>query len=142
MNMMKKLFVQSMVISTSILFLNGINFVFQHFTGNDISLAWYQPITIILTGVLCSLPSILLENMDQWNRKKVWFMVVLHCLTLYAVVIGASFLFHWYSGLDGYVGVSVIFFTIYAFVWLTNRWLDKKDEKKINKALDAIRDKE
>lgn len=69
-------------------------------------------------------------------------MIALHCLTLYAVVIGASFLFHWYSGLDGYVGVSVIFFTIYAFVWLTNRWLDKKDEKKINKALDAIRDKE
>ena len=38
--------------------------------------------------------------------------------------------------------VSVIFFLVYAFVWLSSLWLDKQDEKKINRALDAIRDEE
>ena len=49
MNMVKKLFVQSMIIATSILFLNGINMAIQHFAGNDITLQWYHPLTIILT---------------------------------------------------------------------------------------------
>jgi hypothetical protein len=36
----------------------------------------------------------------------------------------------------------VIFFVIYVFVWLASHWLDKQDEKKINHALDTIRDAE
>ena len=46
MNAAKKLFVQSMIISNSILFLNGINAVIQHFAGNDMILQWYHPISI------------------------------------------------------------------------------------------------
>ena len=38
--------------------------------------------------------------------------------------------------------MSVIFFVIYVFVWLSSHWLDKRDEKKINRALDEIRDSE
>ena len=40
MSIVKKLFVQSMIIATSILFLNGINMAIQHFAGNDITLQW------------------------------------------------------------------------------------------------------
>ena len=70
MNIVKKLFVQSMIISTSILFLNGINMVIQHFAGNDLTLQWFHPVSIILTAVLCSLPTILLRDSDQWDRGK------------------------------------------------------------------------
>ena len=90
MNIAKKLFVQSMVIATSILFLNGINAVIQHFLGNDITLQWYHPITIVLTGVLCALPTILLQKWEEWDRKTLWIRVGLHCLALYAVVAGAG----------------------------------------------------
>ena len=140
MNAAKKLFVQSMIISTSILFLNGINAVFQHFAGNDIVLQWYHPISIVLTGVLCSLPTVLLLDWDQWDRKTLWFRVALHCLALYAAVSGVGWLFKWYEDGDGFIGLSVIFFIIYAFVWLSSHWMDKQDEKKINRALDEIRD--
>ena len=142
MNLVKKLFVQSMIISTSILFLNGINMVLQHFAGNDMTLQWFHPVTIILTGVLCSLPTILLRNSDQWDRKTFLRRVPLHCLSLYAVVAGAGWLFGWYRDGEGLIGVSVIFFVIYVFVWLTSHWLDKQDEKMINHALDTIRDAE
>lgn len=142
MNAAKKLFVQSTIISTSILFLNGINAVFQHFAGNDMVLQWYHPISIVLTGVLCSLPTVLLLDWDQWDKKTLWFRVALHCLALWAAVAGAGWLFKWYSDAEGLIGLSVIFFVIYAFVWLSSHWLDKQDEKKINQALDEIRDSE
>ena len=142
MKTVKKLFVQSMIISTSILFLNGINAVIQHFAGNDISLQWYHPITIVLTGILCALPTALLADMDRWDRKTFRFRITLHCLALYAVVIGAGWLFRWYDDTESLISVSVIFFMVYGIVWLSGLWLDKQDEKKINHALDEIRDRE
>ena len=142
MNITKKLFVQSMAISTAILFLNGINAVIQHFAGNDITLQWYHPVSIVLTGIFCALPTVLLRDMDQWNRKTFWIRVSVHCLMLYAIVIGAGWLFRWYDKPDSFISVSVIFFIVYAFVWLSSHWLDKQDEKKINHALDTIRDDE
>ena len=142
MNIVKKLFVQVMIIATSILFLNGINMVIQHISGNDIALQWYHPVTIILTAVLCALPTILLRDSDQWDRKTFWRRVPLHCLSLYAVVAGAGWLFRWYDDAESLVSISVIFFIIYVFVWLSGHWLDKQDEKKINHALDTIRDSE
>ena len=142
MNAAKKLFVQSMIISTSILFLNGINAVIQHFAGNDIVLQWYHPISIVLTGVLCALPTVLLRDWEQWDRKTFWFRVALHCLALWAAVTGAGWIFKWYSDAEGFAGLSVTFFIIYVFVWLSSHWLDKQDEKKINRALDEIRDRE
>ena len=142
MNTVKKLFVQTTIISTSILFLYGINMFIQHFAGNDIALQWFHPVTIILTAFLCALPTILLRDSDQWDRKTFWRRVPLHCLSLYAVVAGAGWLFRWYDDAESLVSISVIFFIIYVFVWLSSHWLDKQDEKKINHALDTIRDPE
>ena len=142
MNIIKKLFVQSMAISTAILFLNGINMVIQHFAGHDITLQWYHPITIVLTGACCALPTMLLRDQDRWDRKTFWFHVILHCLSLYAVIVGAGWLFRWYSDPESFAGVSIVFFVVYVFVWLSSHWLDKQDEKRINHALDAIRDTE
>ena len=142
MNLIKKLFVQSMIISTSILLLNGINMVIQHFKGNDLTLQWYHPVTIILTGILCALPTILLRDSDQWDRKTFWRRVPLHCLSLYAIVAGAGWLFGWHRDAESLISVSVVFFIVYVFVWVLSHWLDKQDEKKINLALDSIRDTE
>ena len=142
MNTVRKLFVQSMIISTSILLLNGINMVFQHFAGNDLALQWYHPVSIVLTGILCALPTVLLRDSDQWDRKTFLRRVPLHCLLLYAIVVGSGKLFGWYNDTESLISVSVIFFIIYIFVWLSSLWLDKQDEKKINRALDNIRDTE
>lgn len=142
MNILKKLFVQSMAISTSILFLNGINAVIQHLRGTDLVLQWYHPLTIVLVGILCAVPTILLRDSDTWDRKTFLLRVSLHCLALYAVIAGAGYLFGWYIDAESFLSVSVIFFLVYAFVWVSSLWLDKQDEKKINRALDAIRDKE
>ena len=132
MNIAKKIFVQSMAIATAILFLNGINAVIRHFAGTDLIMQWYHPVTIVLTGVLCALPTVLLRDMDQWDRKTFLARVSIHCLSLYGIVAGAGWLLRWYTDLQSFAGVSVIFFLVYAFVWLSSHWLDKQDEKKIN----------
>ena len=142
MNITKKIFVQSMAIATAILFLNGINAVIQHFAGNDIVLQWYHPITIVMTGILCALPTVLLREADQWDRKTFWARVSIHCLALYVIVTGAGWIFKWYTDVKSFISVSIIFFIVYAFVWRLSHWLDKQDEKKINSALDTIRDEE
>lgn len=140
MNITKKIFIQSMAISMSLFLLNGINMVIRHFAGQDIVMLWYHPITIILTGVLCALPTLLLRNMDQWEPKVFVRRVALHGLTLYAVVVGMGRLLGWYEDLGGFLCISAIFWVIYVFVWLSSHWMDKQDEKKINQALDEIRD--
>lgn len=140
MNGASRIFVQSMAIATAILFLNGINAVIQHFVGNDIAMEWYHPITIVLTGFFCSLPTVLLGDVYQWDRKTFWIRVSIHCLSLYAIVAGAGRLFRWYTDWDSFFSVSIIFFIVYVFVWISSHWLDKQDEKKINHALDTIRD--
>ena len=109
MNILKKLFVQSMVISTSILFLNGISAVIQHFRGTDLVLQWYHPLTIVLAGILCAVPTILLRDYETWDRKTFRLRVALHCLALYAVIAGAGYLFGWYTDTESFLSVSVIF---------------------------------
>ncbi|MBQ9010903.1 MAG: DUF3021 domain-containing protein [Clostridia bacterium] len=144
MSAARKVFVQSMMISTGILFLNGILAMADHFLGKgeEIVIRWYHPMTIILTGFLCALPTLLLRNRDQWDRKTFWCRIILHGLALYAVVIGMGWLLNWYSDVEGFAGVSMVFFLVYAFVWIASHWLDKRDEKSINQALEHIRDRE
>ena len=142
MSIVKKIFIQSMAIATGILFLNGLNAVIQHFAGNDVTLQWYHPLTIVLTGVCCALPTMLLRNMEQWDRKTFWLRVCIHCLALYAIVAGAGWLFGWYTDPESFLSVSIIFFIVYIFVWVSSHWLDKQDERKINHALETIRDEE
>ena len=131
MNITRKLFVQSMAIATGILFLNGINAVIQHFAGNDMTLQWYHPITIVLTGVFCSLPTILLRDYEQWDRKTFWLRVSVHCLLLYAIVAGAGWLFKWYTDPESFVSVSVIF-----FIWKSSKDFILLQESFIRQCLD------
>lgn len=142
MNMAKKLFVQSMAISTGILLVNGINMVFRHFDGQDVVFLWYHPLSIVLTGILCALPTILLRNMEEWPPKVFWCRVALHGSGLYAIVMGVGWLFGWYQELDSFISVSIVFLLVYVFVWISSRWMDKQDVKKINQALEAVRDSE
>ncbi len=68
--------------------------------------------------------------------------VIIHCICLYGVVILFGKLFSWYTKMDGFILVTIIYFLVYAFVWIATRFLQKQDDNRINKALDSIRDEE
>ena len=46
------------------------------------------------------------------------------------------------SKVDGFIFMTIIYFAVYAFTWTVTLWFHKRDDKKINKALDDIRDEE
>ena len=75
-------------------------------------------------------------------KNKFIVRIVLHCIGLYAIVSVFGWVFKWYTKLDGFIFMSVIFFAVYVFTWIVTLWFHKRDDKQINKALDDIRDEE
>ena len=142
MKKIKFLFQQAMTISTGIFFCIGLEGVCFHFMGDDISLEWYHPISIILAGILCALPSLIWLQEEHLNRRQFIVRLVLHCIFLFAVVSLMGYLFHWYTDIIGYSFVVAAYFIVYVFVWGVSYWLGARDESKINEALKDIQDEE
>ncbi|MBQ8913614.1 MAG: DUF3021 family protein [Lachnospiraceae bacterium] len=139
-NKTKVIFEETLMISTGIFFMVGIGGVITHLSGGEYSLDWYHPLSIIFISFLCSLPTLFLREMDG-GKSEVW-RVVLHCLSLFAVVSFAGWIFKWYTDISGYISVVIIFMVVYIFVWLSSIWMGKVDENKINKALKDFHDEE
>ena len=119
--------------------------VYTIFFGDDLasfSLSWLQLLSIVLTGALCSVPTVLFLTDTDIPKQKYIVRIVLHCLGLYLIVGIFGWLFKWFTELSGFIMVTVIFFLVYVFVWIVSIWLYKRDDKKINMALDDIRDEE
>lgn len=142
MEKIKFLFWQAAMISFGILIGVSIEGLIWHFTGRSFMLTWYQVPSIVLAGVLCSLPSLLLTIAKDWPRKKYIMMVVLHCVLLYIMIMALGFLFKWCDTVAGVIAVTIEFFAVYIFVWAATAWMGFLDQKNINKALDDIRDDE
>ena len=139
-NKAKVIFEQTMIISTGIFFMIGIGGVITHLSGGEFSLDWYHPLSIILIGFLCALPTVFLKEID--GNKSGFGRIVLHFLCLLGVVSFAGRIFRWYTELSGYMSLVVTFIIVYVFVWLSSLWMGKVDENKINKALEDFHDEE
>ena len=115
------------------------------FFGDDLfqfSLSWFQILSVILTGALCSVLTILFLTDMNISRNKFIVRIVLHCLGLYLIVSLFGWFFKWFTNPTGFIMVSVIFVLVYVFVWTVSLWIHKRDDYKINKALNGIRDEE
>ena len=135
-----------MMISFAILVgivLEGVVYlIIDHDPLSSMKLDWYQLLSIVLTGALCSLVTVLLICKENISKKAYLVRVIIHCISLYLVVILFGKLFSWYTKLDGFILVTIMYFIIYVFVWVATRFLQTQDDNKINKALSDIRDEE
>mgnify|MGYP002525831842 CR=1 FL=1 len=109
---------------------------------SSFSLNWFQLLSIPLTGAVCSLVTVLLLCRENLSKKAYMISVIIHCICLYGVVILFGKLFSWYTKMDGFILMTIIYFLVYAFVWIATLFLQKQDDNRINKALDSIRDEE
>lgn len=142
MGRIKWLFQQAMMISFGILVGLSIEAIYYRIIGDSITLAWYHPISILIAGVLCSLPSIFLELTKDLPKNKNRLGIVLHFIFLFIVVMTMGYVFKWYHHFDGALFVAIEYVGVYVFVWLASMWIGLVDEKKINNALDSIRDED
>lgn len=144
MNKIKLWLEQTMMISFAIfvgIIIEGLVYSFMGDNLADFNLTWLQLVSVILTGAVCSLPT-LFWLIDDLPRNKFIVRIILHCICLYAVVAVFGFVFKWFQHMDGFIFMTIIYFMVYVFVWLMTLWFHKRDENQINKALDDIRDEE
>ena len=146
MDKLRLWFLQTMMISFAILcgiVLEGLVFLIIHQDPlSSVVLNGYQLLSIVLTGAICSVVTVLLLCKENISKKAYRIRVIIHCICLYLVVILFGKLFAWYTKLDGFIMVTILFFLIYAFVWVATRFFQKQNDNKINKALGDIRDEE
>ena len=137
MNKLKMLFTQASFISVGIFLGVGIAQVIYHLMGDEYAPEWYFSLSVILAGIICSLPSLILcvENFKT-------YLIAVHFGILFIAVSLLGFLFKWYTNLIGYFIVMGIFVCVYVFTWFAMLWIYEKDDKAINSALDSIRDEE
>ena len=139
MSKLKMVFLQTSFISLGIFLAVGITQTVMHIMGNTYATDWYFLLSVILAGVLCSLPSFILYS----EKIKPFFIkILIHFTLVFAVVSLLGWLFKWYSGFIDYAIVILIFVFVYAFVWVMTKWFYEKEDKQINSALDSIRDEE
>lgn len=133
------LFQHTMMISFGILIgmsLEGVMYL------NDIDFRWYHPLSVVVTSVLCSIPSLILCSERELPRNKFRIRIAIHFLLLFTMVLGLGWLFNWYSKLEGALYIVGIFTFVYLFVWVASSWMGASDQKHINNALESIRDEE
>lgn len=144
MNKFKLWLEQTMMISFAIFVGIIIEGLVYSFMGDDLAafnLTWIQLVSVILTGAVCSLPTLFWLT-DDLPKNKFIVRIILHCICLYAVVTLFGFVFKWFEHMDGFIFMTIIYFMVYIYVCLMTLWFHKRDENQINKALDDIRDEE
>ena len=138
----KNCVIQTFSISTGILFVCGILGVVSHLAGNDMVFPWYIPISIFANAVVTEVLTVIFLYKDNVSSKKYLIRIVLHMLSTYASVMFFGKLFKWYGTFKEGIGISVCFVFVYVFAWVVTIWMQKNDDRKINKALNSIRDEE
>ena len=146
MNKLKLWLEQTMTISFAIyvgIIIEGLVYAMKGDALVSFNLSWLQLVSVILTGAVCSLPTIFwLVSDTDIPKNKFIVRIILHCIGLYAVVSLFGWVFKWYTQIDGFIMITIIYFLVYVFVWCVSLWFHKRDENQINKALDDIRDEE
>ncbi len=145
MNRFKLWLEQTMTISFAIyvgIIIEGLVYAMMGDPLTSFNLTWLQLVSVILTGALCSLPTIFWLADTDIPKNKFIVRIILHCIGLYAIVSLFGYIFKWYVKLDGFIMMTIIYFLVYVFVWVVSLWFHKRDDNKINKALDDIRDEE
>ena len=144
MSKAKLIYNQTLMISTGILLGMGMRTVVLFFTNGEelIHWQWFTPISIIITGLLCALPSLILYWADENTKVSIKLAEVLHCISVFLVVTLCGYMFKWYTNLREYLFIMLLYVLIYGAVWVYTIWMFRADEKKINQAIDEIRDEE
>ena len=142
MQKVKIIFHQTVMISSAILFGIGIQMILQHYISGveSLTLSWYVPISICLTGFLCSLPTYFLLDLDSLKKNVMWMRIVIHFISVGGIVVLCGYLFDWYGSLFNVQSTLVMYSIIYIFVWFVTAWIAKSDEIKINATIKDMQD--
>lgn len=96
------------------------------------------PWIAMLTGLIGTIPSLLLYFKDEPSKAKFYRHVILHFIMTEALILAEGALLKWYDDFRGAAILFIAIFIVYALVWLLNVLLNKTAADDINKALQNI----
>lgn len=122
---------QMLIITFGILLGNGIIALIGKASGTEYTFSASFPITVILTGILTSLPTLI------FYIKKIPYIakIIIHFIVLIGIITLVSYMLEWSRTLFDFIAVLSITIPIYIAVWVFTYIKYKRDEKQINKAL-------
>ena len=137
-NVIKLLVIQAVIVSFCIVFGNAIISVIAHFLGHNITYSWYFPASVILTGILSALPTLIfyIKRLPFIAKIIIHFVLLLGVISLAQIIFGLSF------ELLDMISLYSIFIITYGLVWIISYQINKLDERNINKLLEESKDSE
>lgn len=116
--------------------------LFEYFWGEEFSISWYIPMTVVFVSILSSLATLILYNDGEEAPRKFIVKVVIHFILTFCIVLGSGYIFKWYSNFEYFIFTVIAFVLIYIGVWVATISMLKHDEKLISEALENVRDDE
>lgn len=141
MKNMKLLFQEFLLITVAINIVFALIGVYNHFTGGEDSFSWYTYLSVLACAFANTFPSWLFLD-DEKAFPTPYIRLLLHFICTYGISSLFGFSCGWYSEWKSFLIWTFCFVFVYVFVWVFMIYLSRQDEKKINKALDFVRDEE
>ncbi len=137
-NVIKLLAIQAVTVSFCIVLGNAIIGVIAHFVGHEITYPWYFLASVILTGILSALPTLIfyIKGLPFIAQIIIHFVLLLGVISLAQIIFGLGF------ELLDMISLYSIFIITYGLVWIISYQINKLDEKNINRLLEESKDTE
>lgn len=133
--LMKTILLQFVLISTCILFGTGF---FCLVTGSHNSWPWYMPFEVLGIALVTACGTLIHCSTKEVSKKEFIVRSVIHFIVLLGIVVGAGYLFKWWSEIPSLLIICAIFVFVYAVVFTVMYLKQKNDSNKINEALKKL----
>lgn len=135
-DMLKMVVQHFFMITVGVLFFTGISALSRE------SYPAIYPWTVMLSGVVGSVPSLLFYFKSEPTRGQFVVRVILHFIFIVIAIMTLGYLLGWYTDLAEGVSVFVGILIVYVLVWALSYRLNITQAKNINDALNRINDDE
>ena len=93
------------------------------------------PWVMLLTGFLGAVPTVLLNFRNEPTRRQFFVRVVLHFLSIEALILTEGALLGWFRDIQNFIVVAAMILAVYALVWGFSALSQRATADNINKAL-------
>lgn len=137
-NTLKMILSHFFVITVGVLFVTSISEILDHGFSLEYTFSASYPWTVMLTGVLGALPSLLFYFKKEPTRKQFLIRIIIHFILIVMLILTEGKLVGWYSNLVEGLSIFASILAIYVLVWFITYRANKNTAKNINKALQNL----
>lgn len=136
---LKMLVNQFLIVTVSVMFFSSF---FNLFVGWGFKYDSSYPWVLMLTGLVGTLPSLVLLFKREPTKKQFVIRCIIHYFLLSAAIIGEGVLIGWFENMIDVIGVWGELTIVYIIVWLFTYFSNRSAKKIVNDALKKFNEDE